>query len=151
MHFAVGMVGGGGLALLGCAVLRRGWRYTPLAMTLGGIWAVVPDLPRLFTEDFPSLPFAAILGGKPLEHWLDTQGNWFFMHRMLDEQPKEFALHGLLGILLLYNLAIVGQLISSRRGRKLPAAAEPELVPQTEPGDAKPDIVGTIGPTSRTG
>lgn len=115
MHFAVGMVGGGALALTGCAILRGGWRYSPLAMTLGGLWAIVPDLPRLFKEDFPNLPFASTLGGRPLQQWLDQHGNWCFFHKALDGQPHEYALHGLVIILLLYNLAIVGLLWGARR------------------------------------
>lgn len=106
MHFAVGMAGAGALASVGALVFRRGWRWIPLAMTAGGIWACVPDFPRIFKEDFPSLPFAQTLSGKPLQQWLHAQGDWFFFHRMLDEQPKEFALHGLLGILMLYTASV---------------------------------------------
>ncbi|MEM9020891.1 MAG: hypothetical protein AAGC44_10040 [Planctomycetota bacterium] len=150
MHFAVGMAGGGALALAGCALLRRGWRFTPLAMTLGGLWAIAPDLPRLFTEDLPSLPFAAWLGAKPLQHWLNTHGNWFFFHRLLDEQPKEFALHGLIGILVLYNLAILA-LIPRRLGGS-PKRVQNHDGPVSQAGAGpSPTVIASIRPTDRTG
>lgn len=107
MHFAVGMGGAGLLAGLVCVVRRRGWRWLPPAMTLGGVWAIVPDLPRLWREDFPSLPFAATLGSKDLERSLHGIGDVFFFHARLDAQPHELALHGLVLILGLYNLSIL--------------------------------------------
>lgn len=105
MHFAVGMASAGALACTGALLLRRGWRWVPLAMTAGGIWACVPDMPRIFKEDFPNLPFAQTLSAKPLQNWLNANGDLFFFHRMLDTQPKEYALHGLLGILVLYTVS----------------------------------------------
>ena len=117
MHFAVGMaVAGAGMAV-GCTIARRGWRWLPPAMTLGGLWAMAPDLPRIWREDFPSLPFAATLGAKSLERGLHAWGDLFFLHRQLDLQPREFALHGLFGILLLYNLALVLLIWMHRRER----------------------------------
>jgi hypothetical protein len=107
MHFAVGM-GCTGLAFgAGCLVQRRGWRWLPMAMTVGGVWALVPDLPRLWREDFPWLPLASTFGSKSLEAFLHSWGNLFWFHHMLDMQPKEFALHGLGLILIFYNVAIV--------------------------------------------
>ncbi len=117
MHFAVGMACGGAAATAVCLTLKRGWRWTPLAMTLGGIWAIVPDLPRVFREDFPSLPFAVTLGQRKLEQSLHDIGDIFFFHRALDAQPHEYALHGLAIILVLYNLALAAQLIAIRRRR----------------------------------
>lgn len=105
MHFALGMAGAGAVTSLGCSLLRRGWRWVPCMMTLGGIWACVPDMPRIFKEDFPNAPFAQTLSAKPLQQWLQHHGDWFAFHRMLDEQPKEYALHGLAGILLLYGVS----------------------------------------------
>ncbi len=107
MHFAVGMVGGAAIGCTVSLVIRRGWRWTPPAMTLGGLWACVPDMPRLWREDFPWLPFSSVLGSKNLEHWLHSIGDLFFFHKQLDAQPQEFALHGLIGIIVLYNLAIL--------------------------------------------
>jgi len=106
MHFAVGMGCAGVLTGTACLVLRRGWRFIPAGMTLGGLWALIPDSPRIFREDFPSLPFAAILGDKHLERLLHSFGDLFFFHSSLDHQPHEYALHGLLLIVLFYNLAI---------------------------------------------
>jgi hypothetical protein len=118
MHFGVGMAGAG-LATAGAAsLLVRGWRWVPLAMTAGGLWAIVPDLPRFFREDFPGLPFAAMLGSKPLEVWLHEWGDLFFFHRALDTQPNEYALHGLLLILLLYNAAVVLLMALESRARR---------------------------------
>lgn len=105
MHFAMGMVSAGALSGGACLILNRGWRWIPTAMTLGGLWALVPDLPRLFREDFPSLPFAAGLGSPTLENRLHGIGDLFFFHSRLDAQPHEYALHGLVIILVLYGLS----------------------------------------------
>lgn len=119
MHFAVGMCGGGAVAAVGGALLRRPIRsirgWLPLAMTAGGVWALVPDLPRIWREDFPSLPLASVLGSKGLERWLHGIGDLFFFHARLDAQPRELALHGLVLILLLYNAAAVLNLVLDRR------------------------------------
>lgn len=115
MHFAVGMAGGAAISCTVSLIVRRGWRFAPIAMTLGGLWAITPDTPRLFREDFPGLPFAATLGSKDLERWLHSIGDLFFFHKQLDAQPHEFALHGVIGMILLYNLAIVGLLWQTRR------------------------------------
>jgi hypothetical protein len=142
MHFAVGMGCAAAITTAACAITRRGWRSTPLAMTAGGFWAMAPDMPRLFREDFPSLPFASTLGSKQLEHSLHDWGDLFFFHHRLDAQPHEFALHGLLFIILFYNLAI-GQLLwlqhrERRRSRTpknpTPSTSEPDphLKPPTD-------------------
>ncbi len=131
MHFAVGMAGGGALAGLGCLVARRGWRLLPFAMTIGGVWALVPDLPRIFREDFPGLPFAATLGDKALERSLHRVGDLFFFHRSLDQQPHELALHGLTLILLLYNLALVQLWWLGRRSRSGLRRARPAASKRT--------------------
>jgi hypothetical protein len=161
MHFAMGMGCAGALAGAACVVTRRGWRFIPAAMTAGGVWALVPDLPRVFREDFPSLPLALILGDKGIERALHSVGDVFFFHRMLDAQPKEYALAGLTIILLLYNLAIgllmvlesnqrnsVGNrswrahtphLRHRRRGRRSESAHTPQ--PEPEVGGDPPDPV----------
>lgn len=105
-HFAVGMFCGGGISMTIAALRRRGWWSVPWAMTLGGFWAILPDMPRLWREDFPSLPLAPILGGRDLERFLHSIGDVFFFHNAMDAQDKEFALHGLIGVILLYNAAI---------------------------------------------
>jgi hypothetical protein len=115
MHFAVGMCGGAALTLAPCLILRRGWRFIPVGMTLGGLWALIPDMPRLWREDFPSLPFASTLGAKDFEVWLHSIGDLFFFHRTFDAQPKEFALLGLMMIIGLYNLGLILVLISRKR------------------------------------
>lgn len=115
MHFALGMAGTGAIASVGALLLRRGWRWVPLWMTAGGIWACVPDMPRIFKEDFPNAPFAQTLSAKPLQNWLNSNGDWFFLHRMLDDQPKEYALHGLAGILALYATSCLLLALTHRR------------------------------------
>lgn len=108
MHFAAGMAGAGVIGAGTCLMMRgRGWRWLPAAMTIGGIWGVMPDLPRIFREDFPNLPLASVLGSKGLEQWLHSIGDVFFFHARLDAQPRELALHGLAGILLLYNAGLL--------------------------------------------
>lgn len=107
MHFAVGMAGATVITGVGCMILRRGWRWLPLSMTAGGLWAVIPDTPRLFREDFPWLPFAQSIGSKSMELKLHRMGDLFFFHKQLDIQPNEYALHGLILILLMYNISIV--------------------------------------------
>ncbi len=107
MHYAVGMGCTGAVAGAACLWLRKGWRWLPAAMTAGGVLALVPDMPRVFREDFPNAPFAALLGSKSLERWLHSIGDLFFFHRSLDHQPFEYALHGFAAVLILYNLSIV--------------------------------------------
>jgi len=128
MHFAVGMMGGGAIAGAACLLLRRGARWMGPAMTLGGVWAIVPDLPRLFREDFPSLPLASVLGSSNLERQLHAIGDLFFFHASLDAQPREFALHGLAIILLLYNAVLLAPLLrrvlSARRRLSLDREAD---------------------------
>ncbi len=114
MHFAMGMCGGAALTIAPCLILRRGWRFIPVGMTLGGLWALIPDMPRIWREDFTSLPFAATLGSKNFENWLHSIGDLFFFHHSLDAQPKEFALLGLAMIIGLYNLCLVGFLWHAR-------------------------------------
>lgn len=106
MHFAMGMGCAAAVSGTACLIVRRGFRFIPAAMTLGGIWALVPDMPRIFREDFPNLPFASALGAKGLERKLHSIGDVFFFHGRLDAQPQEYALLGLGIILLLYNLSI---------------------------------------------
>ena len=107
MHFAVGMGCAGAITSVGCMVIRRGWRWLPAAMTVGGLWALVPDMPRIFREDFYYGPISSILGTHALEKSLHRWGDLFFFHRVFDAQPKEFALLGLLLILVFYNAAVV--------------------------------------------
>jgi MFS family permease len=117
MHFGVGMGCAGLIAGSLCLLHRRGWRWLPLTMTLGGLWATVPDWPRIFREDFPSLPFASILGTKELERTLHRWGDLFFFHHALDAQPNEYALHGLSLVLLFYNLSIALLMLLEHRAR----------------------------------
>jgi hypothetical protein len=126
MHFGVGMACGGAATFLVCAVRNRGWRWITPAMTLSGFWALAPDLPRIFREDFPSLPFASTLGDKRLDDWLISFGDLFFFHARLDAQPKEYALHGLLLILLCYNAAwALSRLVHGEPGPTLPVRRKP--------------------------
>lgn len=124
MHFAMGMVGSGAIATVGALVMRRGLRWVPLWMTAGGIWACVPDMPRIFNEDFPSLPFASTLSSRPLQDWLQAHGDWFFFHRMLDTQPREFALHGLAIILTLYTISVFFLSVTHGRPRRAKPASQ---------------------------
>ena len=114
-HFAVGMATGGAATLAASLIFPRAWKWATPAMTLGGIWAIVPDLPRIWREDFPSLPLSSLLGRRELETWLHHYGDVFCLHRMMDAQPHEYALHGLAAILLLYNLAYVPWVFAGRR------------------------------------
>lgn len=107
MHFAVGMGCSGVAAGVACAIWRRGWRWIPATMTLGGVWALVPDMPRVFREDFYWKPVSQFLGTKELERSLHGWGDLFFFHRQLDLQPHEYALAGMAAILLFYNLSLV--------------------------------------------
>ncbi|MBI1337169.1 MAG: hypothetical protein GC164_09425 [Phycisphaera sp.] len=117
MHFAVGMACTGAAAGLVCLLMRKGWRWVPALMTLGGFWALVPDMPRVFREDFPTLGFAHTLGSRDLEIFLHKIGNLFFFHASLDAQPLEYALHGLFGILILYNISLAMLMVMEHRSR----------------------------------
>jgi len=112
MHFAAGMAGAGAACLAWNAIRRRPPRGLTLAMTVGGAWAITPDIPRLFREDFPSLGLAESLGAKSLERRLHEIGDLFFGHAALDAQPHEFALAGLFFIVLLYNAAAIARVLA---------------------------------------
>lgn len=122
MHFATGMIGGAAVAGAVCLATRRGWRWLPAAMTLGGLWAIVPDTPRLFREDFTSLGLRHTLGSHDLERKLHAVGDLFFFHHQLDAQPRELALHGVILMIVLYNAAIALLLVLEWRQRHSPAA-----------------------------
>ena len=127
MHFGVGMACSGAAAIAVVALRRRGWRWIAPVMTLGGVWALGPDLPRLLREDFPSLPFSHLFMDMRIERWLLSFGDLFFFHRTLDSQGRDYAQHGLVLILLCYNAAwLLAQLDRRRRGTGL-------LPPRTEP------------------
>ncbi|MCC6581200.1 MAG: hypothetical protein IT440_12250 [Phycisphaeraceae bacterium] len=117
MHFGVGMAGGAMLFGAGCLFARKGWRWLPLAMTLGGIWANIPDMPRLFRVDFPFLNLTSTLGSMAFERSLHRWGNIFFGHKALDIQPHDYAIHGLIIVLILYNAAIVLLMCLPRKSR----------------------------------
>lgn len=107
MHFATGMCCAGAMTGVACLVTRRGWRWVAPAMTVGGVWAIIPDLPRIFRQDFPNAPLASIFGHRQIESWLVDWGDVFFYHHTLDSQPKEYALAGMALIIVLYNVAIL--------------------------------------------
>jgi len=117
MHFAVGMGCAGAIGTVACLVARRGWRWVPAVMTLGGVWALVPDMTRIFREDVHIGFLTATLGSRTLDRWLNAMGDVFFFHRALDSQPNEYALHGLTIILVLYNLSVVAYLWQQYRQR----------------------------------
>ena len=121
MHFAAGMGCAGVGTAVACTMLRRGWRWIPVTMTLGGLWAILPDLPRVFREDFPNAPFAGVLGAKTLEKSMHRWGDLFFFHESLDAQPKELALAGFGLTILLYNAALLLLLVMEARQRNTPA------------------------------
>ena len=120
MHFATGMActaaGWSALCVMRGGLRGSGWRWLTPAMTLGGLWAIVPDAPRLFREDFPSLGMGATLGAKSVEHFLHRIGDVFFFHRQLDAQPRELALAGLFTIVMLYQGAWLMMWLQRRHG-----------------------------------
>lgn len=129
-HFAVGMACGGAATGLFCLFRRSAWRVIPVAMTIGGVWALLPDMPRVFRYDYPNAPFASLLGHRKLETWLQAMGDFFCFHRALDAQPKEYALHGMTAILVMYNLSLLAYLWDIyRRGRRI-ESLEKHLVAQ---------------------
>jgi hypothetical protein len=130
-HFALGMACGGALAA-GCIILRRGKGagWLPIAMTLGGLWACAPDLPRIF-RDCPSLPLSHSLGSHTLEQHLHRFGDLFFLHRALDRQPHEYAVLGLVAIILMYNLATPAVWLFRRPLRPRASAATPDELAST--------------------
>lgn len=163
MHFAVGMLAGGAAGVAVAALRGRGSRWVPAAMTFGGLWALAPDLPRVFREDFPWLPMASVLGSKELERQLHAYGDVFVLHARLDAQPNEYALHGLILILLLYNAALLWQLLypprpllrtserrNKRRRSSRSVSRRPVLSEHLEDGSdaepAEPAVIGRIDP-----
>ena len=118
-------------------------------MTLGGLWALSPDLPRIFREDFPGLPLASVLGSASLEATLHRVGDVFCFHRRLDEQPHEHALLGLALVILLYNVAMLTALLPGLRLRwPQPGRHRPKRAISAPPAARRPDVLAAIGPTA---
>ncbi len=115
MHMAVGMACTGAAGVAACMVIRRGWRWIPLVMTLGAIWAVMPDLPRMVREQLAWLPLSQLLGSRGLEEALASWGNVFFFHRWLNSSTADLTLAGFALMFLMYNLSIVGLMMFERR------------------------------------
>ena len=85
-------------------------------MTLGGFWAIIPDMPRLLREDF--VISSCISGNaRDLERWLHDHGNWFFFHKAMDGHTSNYALPGLILMIVLYNAAIGLMFLLERRQR----------------------------------
>ncbi|MCC7145368.1 MAG: hypothetical protein IT443_02890 [Phycisphaeraceae bacterium] len=121
MHFALGMSCTGAVMGGACLALGRGWKWIPAVMTLGGCWALIPDMPGSIREQLGSLPLAGTLGSLTLEHFLHSIGDLFFFHKALDAQPNEWALHGLAIILILYNISLAGFMFQDRKLHQHPA------------------------------
>jgi hypothetical protein len=120
------MAGGGALCATAWLITRRGWRWMPAAMTLGGLWAILPDTPRLFRYRFRGIPGLAGYADGATEQWMHQIGDLFFFHRALDRQPHEYALHGLFGIVALYAAAaIFTYIMYERRLRRSPRRSAP--------------------------
>jgi hypothetical protein len=117
MHFGVGMACGGAAATLLAALRGRGWKWITPVMTLSGVWALGPDLPRIFREGYPSLPLARYLGDESVDRWLLSFGDVFFFHAMLDSQPRQYAVQGLVLILLCYNVGWLLNQLDKQRSR----------------------------------
>ncbi len=110
MHFATGMVCSAAAGVVVCTIMRQGWRWLPLVTTAGGFWAMVPDMPRLFREDFlRHLPVLNRLGDKSFEAWLHRNGDLFFFHHWLDTHRTEdrLALQGMAIIIAGYVLSVL--------------------------------------------
>lgn len=103
MHFAAGMIGSGSVCAAVGLFRPRVWRYLTPVMTLGGVWALLPDMPRMVREDGGMLPFFWRLGDRRMDALIQPWGDLFFLHRTLDAQPHEYALVGLGLIIFCYN------------------------------------------------
>ncbi len=119
-----------------CMLLRRGYRWIPAAMTGGGLWALIPDLPGVFREDIPEAPLAWLIGHPAIDGLLNDWGNLFFFHRTLDAQGDAHALLGLTIIILLYNAAIAGLLWSMSGPRTSHSHRDDEI--RHSPADLEP-------------
>jgi hypothetical protein len=115
IHMAAGMLAAGVAGLAICTLMSRGWRWIPVAMTAGAIWAILPDLPAMFRNHLQGLPMAGVLGSDRLEAALQSWGNVFFAHRVLQEQMEGMSAWGLTGWLVLAGLCIAGLVIGVRR------------------------------------
>jgi len=104
-HFAIGMACGGAAAAGWCAWRRRDWHLIPFAMAAGGVWAIIPDMPRVIREDLPGTWLAATAGARPLEEVLQYYGNVFFFHRWFDfAQTGRWGLRGLAIVVASYTV-----------------------------------------------
>src|SRR5690606_4625906 len=114
MHFAVGMACAGIMAVTAFAFTRRGWRWLPVLMTLGGVWAVIPDVPATL---WYSLGFSSGPASSAFQASLSQAGNLFFFHNVLDSIAYDHQLLGGVLIVLLYNLAISLLMVLEKRAR----------------------------------
>lgn len=102
MHFAVGMVCGGALWMLVVLIRPRWWVYTPIAMTLGGLWAEGPDLPLLF-HYYPSLSPDWVRGNGWSEALHGKWANLFFFHGWIDTSGEGSMVRGWALTIALYG------------------------------------------------
>ena len=129
VHFAAGLIGGTLIAAPIVSFRRRWRRYVPVFAGLCGLWASVPDFPRLvrgverllLERGFVRLanwPVIEYLGRNRLGRSLTAYGDWFFLHRLLDTRYRIEGLAGPVVVLLYYHVVILGYLWAIRsRGR----------------------------------
>lgn len=117
-HFAVGMICSGLLMLPLLFFRFRYWIYLPVVQTLGGVFAEVPDFPRVIGA-FPSLGLHHIVDADALYRLLHTRiGDLFFFHRSIDVSGEGNFLQGMTVVICIYNFWIfvfVGKEILQRR------------------------------------
>jgi hypothetical protein len=112
------MLVGGMLAAVVCLIIRRGWRLVPYVAAITGVWATLPDLPRLFREDLPFIPLAGLIGHKEVEKAMHEFGNIFIFHSWLDQWPDRFVLHGTFIVFAAFVATAVGLNRLNRRNEK---------------------------------
>jgi len=115
MHLAVGMACGGLAAVAFCLAMKRGWRWIPLVMTAGAIWAILPDLPAMMRQQLAWMPLSQTLGSQALENALASWGNVFFFHSALASSSADLSVVGFALMFLLFNLSMAGVLMLERR------------------------------------
>lgn len=108
IHMAVGMVVAGLAGLAISTRIGRGWRWIPVAMTAGALWAIIPDVPAMYREHLQHLPLVGILGSHSLEATLQNWGNVFFGHRLLQDQLQQMPDWGLAAFLLIAGASLTG-------------------------------------------
>ena len=113
VHYALGMTCGG-IASVAVPWFRRRWyKIGPLFMTFCGVWAMLPDVPRVLGQIPGWVPFYGllhgVLGSRSAHKFMHGGiGNIFFGHALLDNRfLDDYYLAGYAAVLGIYTVILI--------------------------------------------